>query len=141
MKKFALTLACLATIATAAPSYAQTVDESSESTFSTPMTQQDFDLLQSQSLEYRGPGGWNPGHGGWDPGHGGWDPGHGGWDPGHGGWDPGHGGGHENHGWQFVGCGRRSKCVDMANRAGFPYGYAGIDANACPHDNACYGRY
>ena len=127
MRKFALTLACLATIATAAPSYAQTVDESSESTFSTPMTQQDFDLLQSQSLEYRGPGGWNPGHGGWDPGHGGWD--------------PGHGGGHENHGWQFVGCGRRSKCVDMANRAGFPYGYAGIDANACPHDNACYGRY
>ena len=127
MKKFALTLACLATLATAAPSYAQTVDESSESTFSTPMTQQDFDLLQSQSLEYRGPGGWNPGHGGWNPGHGGWD--------------PGHGGGHENHGWQFVGCGRRSKCVDMANRAGFPYGYAGIDANACPHDNACYGRY
>ena len=120
MKKFAFTLACLATIATAAPSYAQTVDESSESTFSTPMTQQDFDLLQSQSLEYRGPGGWNPGHGGWNPGH---------------------GGGHENHGWQLVGCGRRSKCVDMANRAGFPYGYAGIDANACPHDNACYGRY
>ena len=44
-------------------------------------------------------------------------------------------------GWVFVGCGRRSKCVDMANAAGFPYGYAGIDANVCPHDNACYGRY
>ena len=112
MKNLALVLACFATIATGSLSFAQAADESSVNAFSTPMTQQDFDFLQSQSVDFRGPGGWNPGPGG-----------------------------NYDHSWHFVGCGRRSKCVEMANGAGFPYGYAGIDANACPHDNACYGRY
>lgn len=115
MKKIALAISFLSMVSSQV--FAQNADfDFNANKVSTQMSVEDFQTLNGNLADFQS----GPDRGGpWSP-------------------DPG---GYRDHGWHFVGCGRRSKCVEMANGAGFPYGYAGIDANSCPHDNACYGRY
>ena len=138
MKNLLVMIAFASGLTMASTGFAQSAGEEQfdDSAVQTAITQQDYQNLESGTTDFRGQQGFDRrGDRGQGRG-GGWNPGRGG------GWNPGRGDGrNEDHSWHFVGCGRRSKCGEMANSAGFPFGYAGIDANACPHDNACYGRY